>query len=189
MYSIHALGSLIKHVIAQTEILLQSQRPSILFTTPKLLSAMVEELTQPLAEYGVRAVCTGGTSCSREEVRYIQEEYLEGIHWVDTYGNTLMGHALQANPMTPTDVRSYHLPPPLGVIRVVDPKEPTREVAVGQRGRVCITTLLEDLFIPNLLERDSAIRVGPHPWYPWDGVSDVAPFTENEDDLLTEGVY
>ena len=37
-------------------------------------------------------------------------------------------------------------------------------------------TLLEDLFLPNLLERDSAVRVGPHPWFPWEGVSDVQPF-------------
>jgi hypothetical protein len=110
------------------------------------------------------------------------------VAWIDTYGNTLMGHALQADPLDPGAAPSYHLPPPLAHIRVVDPADPWREVGYGERGRVRITTLLEDLFVPNLLERDSAVRVGPHPWFPWDGVAAVAPFRESgaEPD---EGVY
>ncbi|MEI5097539.1 hypothetical protein RB200_01315 [Streptomyces sp. PmtG] len=73
----------------------------------------------------------------------------------------------------------------------MDPANPWREVAEGERGRVRVTTLLEDLFLPNLLERDSAIRTGPHPWFPWDGVAAVRPFqdgtgTEGE---AVEGVY
>ena len=59
---------------------------------------------------------------------------------------------------------------------------------MGQRGRVLLVTLLEDLFLPNVLERDSAVRTGPHPWFPWDGVTDVQPFTLDEE-TATEGVY
>ncbi|WP_370421358.1 hypothetical protein AB8O64_24275 [Streptomyces sp. QH1-20] len=76
---------------------------------------------------------------------------------------------------------------------VVDPDDPWREVAVGERGRVRVTTLLEDLFLPNLLERDSAVRTGPHPWFPWDGVTAVRPWTPGAggEDMegAVEGVY
>lgn len=179
----------VAHLIAQTRLLLERQRPSLLFTTSRLLLALVTDLGRPLAEYGVRAVCTGGTSCTPEETRFVQEEYLRGVAWIDTYGNTLVGHALMADPPMPGDPRTYYLPSPLGVMRVVDPDDVTRDVAYEERGRVLTTTLLEDLFLPNLLERDAAIRVPPHPWFPWDGVRDVQTYQEVDGETAVEGVY
>src|SRR5690606_8335646 len=116
--------------------------------------------------------------CTSEESRYLREEYLHGVQWIDTYGNTLMGHALQGDSPDPDLPHSYHLPPPFATMHVVTPADPWREVRHGERGRIRVTTLLEDLFLPNLLERDSAVRTGPHPWFPWDGVSEVAPYRE-----------
>jgi hypothetical protein len=59
--------------------------------------------------------------------------------------------------------------PPFGVLRVADPQDWTRDMPAGRRGRVVATALLEDLFIPNLIERDSSRSTAPHPWSPWDG--------------------
>jgi phenylacetate-coenzyme A ligase PaaK-like adenylate-forming protein len=184
----HTAHTYVKHLVAQTVELLVAQRPRLLFTTSKLLLALAAGLDEPLAAYGVRAVCTGGTSCTAEESVHLREEYLGGVEWIDTYGNTLFGHALQADPVEACGRHSYHLPQPLAVMRIVDPGDPLREVAYGERGRVLSTTLLEDLFLPNLLERDSAVRVGPHPWFPWDGVTDVQVFAQNTE-TVTEGVY
>lgn len=181
--------SYVQHLVEQTRTLLARQRPSLLFTTSKLLLALVAELDEPLSFYGVRAVCTGGTSCSPEETRFLEQEHLQDVRWIDTYGNTLVGHALMADPAPGHEQRSYYLPGPLAVLRVVDPADPLREVPQGARGRVLTTTLLEDLFLPNLLERDSARRVGPHPWFPWDGVADVRPFAEADGETTVEGVY
>jgi hypothetical protein len=178
----------VRHLVDQTTALLAVERPGLLFTTSKLLLALVTELPEPLASYGIRGVCTGGTSCTPEERRFVQAEYLAGVQWVDTYGNTLAGHALQGDGTVP-DRHSYHLPPPFAFLHVVDPAEPWCEVAPGRRGRVRVTTLLEDLFIPNLLERDSAVRAGPHPWFPWDGVADVQPYVAHDAEDATEGVY
>ncbi|WP_241999571.1 MULTISPECIES: hypothetical protein [Streptomyces] len=184
------------HLVAQTETLLTAERPTLLFTTSRLLLALAMRLPEPLSAYGLRAVCTGGTSCTPAEAEYLREEQLTGVQWIDTYGNTLVGHALQAEPVGSSS-RSYHLPPPFAVLTVTDPADPWREVAVGERGRVRATTLLEDLFLPNLLERDSAVRTGPHPWFPWDGVADVRPWRkegeegegrEDQGDEV-EGVY
>lgn len=175
----------IAHLVTQTATLLAAERPSLLFTTSKLLLTLATELPKPLEEYGVHAVCTGGTSCTAEETRYLRAEHLNGVRWIDTYGNTLMGHALQADGPVP----SYHLPPPFGFVEVVDPANPDQPVGVGERGRVRVTTLLEDLFIPNLLERDSAVRTGPHPWLPWDGLRHVLPYVSQDSQDSTEGVY
>jgi phenylacetate-coenzyme A ligase PaaK-like adenylate-forming protein len=178
----------VAHLVAQTELLLAAERPELLFTTSKLLATLAVELGAPLAEYGVRAVCTGGTSCTPEEVRFLRENHLRDVQWIDTYGNTLVGHALQADPQSPDQAHAYYLPPPLAVLRVVDPADTDREVPVGYRGRVLATTLLEDLFLPNLLERDSAVRTGPHPWFPWDGVQAVMPYLVDHADAV-EGIY
>jgi len=146
-------------------------------------------LDEPLGDYGIRAVCTGGTSGSAEEARYLRDEVLGDVQWIDTYGNTLVGHALQADLPSENPMRSYHLVPPFGVLRVADPADWTAEVDPGERGRVVATTLLSDLFIPNLLERDTALRMPPHPWFPWDGVADVQTVATSPHDEPTEGVY
>ena len=69
------------------------------------------------------------------------------------------------------------------------PDDWTQTAGYGERGRVVTTTLLEDLFIPNLIERDSAARARPHPWFPWDGVARVGPAREEREAAVAEGVY
>lgn len=74
-------------------------------------------------------------------------------------------------------------------MHVVRPDDVWREVAEGERGRIRVVTLLEDLFLPNLLERDSAVSAPPHPWFPWPGVARVGPYEAEDTDQITEGVY
>jgi phenylacetate-coenzyme A ligase PaaK-like adenylate-forming protein len=180
----------IAHLAQQTIVLLESQRPALLFTTSKLLIALVLSLPRPLASYGVRAVCTGGTSCSREEERYLRENFLEELYWIDTYGNTLMGHALQGDGGRGSAERAYYLPPPQAFITLTDAQDWRRSVGVGRRGRVLLQTLHRDLFLPNLLERDTAIPVGPHPWFPFAGVAEIAPYVDETAAVdHVEGVY
>ncbi|MFE9422570.1 hypothetical protein ACFYNO_06370 [Kitasatospora sp. NPDC006697] len=177
------------HLVAQTLSLLARREATLLFTTTKLLLVLAAALDEPLASYGIRAVCTGGTSGTAEEERFLKEEYLGDVQWIDTYGNTLVGHALQADPLTADAVRAHHLPPPHGVLRVARADDWTADVEYGERGTVVTTTLLEDLFVPNLIERDSALRTAPHPWFPWDGVAGVRPAPTAQTGRLIEGVY
>jgi phenylacetate-coenzyme A ligase PaaK-like adenylate-forming protein len=180
----------VDHLVRQTTDLLDSQKPSLLFTTSKLLMALVLALRKPLSEYGIRAVCTGGTSCSPEEERYLKENFLQGVQWIDTYGNTLMGHALQGDPWVGEKRRAYYLPPPQAFVRIVDPGNWKCELATGHRGQVLLQTLHRDLFIPNLLERDAATVVGPHPWFPFSGVTNVGSYSDIQGETdYVEGVY
>ena len=177
----------LSQLIEQTRVLLESQSPAFLFSTSKLVQELALSLPHRLSEYGVRVVCTGGTSCSAEEEYLLRDGFLAGVDWLDTYGNTLMGHALQGDPWNDCAERAYYLPRPQAYAYVVDPTDWRIECAPGSRGRVMLVTLHEDLFIPNLLERDSAVAAPPHPWFPFPGLMRIEPVAESEE--FMEGVY
>jgi hypothetical protein len=71
---------------------------------------------------------------------------------------------------------SYYAPEPRAVVQVVDFDNPDKVVEYGQSGRVMLTTLTRELFIPRFQERDEGEREAPSEKYPWDGVSGVKPF-------------
>lgn len=177
-----------KHVVDQAVIILKHRRISALFTTPKLLEALSEEISIPDA--GIRGVFCGGTEMNPQTVRFLIEEVLEGqIAFKPVYGNTLMGLA-HSKPLTPEDrysVRYYPLQP-WAVLRVVDPEDTGQTVDYDQWGRIELTTLTKEFFMPRFLERDEAIRVRPIDEYAWDGVAEVRPFGASEQTIV-EGVY
>ncbi|MBI5367789.1 MAG: hypothetical protein HZA54_12190 [Planctomycetes bacterium] len=176
------------HVIDQAVILLTHRKIECLFATPKLLEALGERLS--IADAGVKGVFCGGTSMTPQNVRFLVEEVLENrVAFVPTYGNTLMGLAC-SRPLLPADRWSvtYHAPQPRAVLRVVDPADTARTVEYGAVGRVELTTLTPEFFLPRFLERDEAVRRPPCALYPWDGVGDVRPFGQL-DQKVVEGVY
>ena len=127
---------------------------------------------------------------SPQYVRFLVEEVLEQrIGFYPTYGNTLMGLAASV-PLQPEDQFSvtYYAPQPRAILRVVDPKNTAELVPYGQFGRVELTTLTREFFMPRFLERDEAMRRAPRPPYAWDGVGDVRPFGAMEKTIV-EGVY
>jgi len=62
---------------------------------------------------------------------------------------------------------------PQVTMSVVSRREPDREVGYGEVGRIRVTVLHEDLFLPNVLERDQAVRLERAPSWPCDGVANV----------------
>jgi phenylacetate-coenzyme A ligase PaaK-like adenylate-forming protein len=176
------------HVVDQAATILKHRRVSGLFTTPKLLEALAEKVD--LSEAGIRGVFCGGTTMAPQYVRFIIEEVLENrIGFYPTYGNTLMGLAASV-PLTPEDQFSitYYAPQPRAVLRVVDSKETAKTVDYDQWGRVELTTMTREFFMPRFLERDEALRRKPRAPYAWDGVAEVRPFGAMEKTIV-EGVY
>jgi len=176
------------HVVEQATLLLKNRKISVVFTTPKLLEALGEELS--LADAGVKGVLCGGTEMNPQMVRFLVEEVLERrAAFVPVYGNTLMGlAACDPDTLAREFSITYHAPQPWAVLRVTDPKDPRKLVAHGQRGRVELTTLTKEFFLPRFLERDDAIRRPPCALYPWDGAGEVKPFQEQGQRII-EGVY
>jgi hypothetical protein len=71
---------------------------------------------------------------------------------------------------------SYPAPQPRAVTEVVEFEDANTPVAYGETGRVKLTTLTKELFIPGFLERDEGEREKPFETFPWDGVSGVRPY-------------
>lgn len=177
-----------QHVIEQALVILRAH-PNIrcLFTTPKLLEALCEKIS--LQRAGITGVFCGGTEMTPQFHRFAREELLEGAYFAPTYGNTLMGLAAH-KPFVPEDNYAiiYYAPAPRAMIEVVDPDQPSRVVEYGQSGRVRLTTLTREFFMPRFLERDEAEREPPCALYPWDGVRNVRPFSRLQRTVV-EGVY
>ncbi len=95
-----------------------------------------------------------------------------------TYGNTLMGLAA-SKPVTADDGYkiSYYAPQPRAAIEVVRFRRYDEVVGYGETGRVKLTTLTKEFFVPGFLERDEGEREMPFAKYPWDGVSGVPPLS------------
>jgi hypothetical protein len=177
-----------QHVIDQALNLLKAHDTiRCLFTTPKLLEALCERVS--LRKLGITGVFCGGTEMTPQFHRFAVEELLEGAYFAPTYGNTLMGLAVH-KPRGEGDGYDiiYYPPAPRAMMEIVDPDEPARVVEYGQTGRVRLTTLTREFFMPRFLERDEAEREPPCALYPWDGVRNVRPFSRLQASVV-EGVY
>jgi hypothetical protein len=168
------------------------------FATPKLLQSLCESLEKQgktFKDTGITGIFCGGTEFTPQWTRFCIEEYFggppeqSGIYMTPTYGNTLMGLAC-SKPVTAEEGYkiSYYAPQPRAVAEVVDFDDPLKLVPYGDSGRVKLTTLTKELFIPGFLERDEGEREKPYAKYPWDGVSGVKPW-RGIASQTTVGVY
>ena len=177
-----------RHVIDQALIILKAhENIKCVFTTPKLLESLCEKISLP--KYGITGIFCGGTEMNAQFNRFAREELVPGIDFVPTYGNTLMGLACN-KPFDPSDNYAiiYYPPHPRAVFEIVDPQNPERTVEYGQTGRVMLTTLTKEFFMPRFLERDEAERAEPIEVYPWDGAANVRLFSRLQDSVVV-GVY
>jgi len=182
------------HVIEQALTVLNAGHDiRCMFTTPKLLEALAEELGKrgtSVKGVGITGIFAGGTEFTPQYTRFAMEELLgEGVYMTPTYGNTLMGLA-GSKPVTAEEGYkiTYYAPQPRAVIEVVSFDDYDRVVDYGETGRVRLTTLTRETFIPGFLERDEGEREPPYAKYPWDGISGVRPFRKFAA-TTTIGVY
>ena len=176
-----------KHCIDQALTVLSAGHDiKCLFATPKLLEGLcnaLEEQGKSFPDTGITGIFSGGTEFTPQWTRFCIEEYfggppdVSGIYMTPTYGNTLMGLAC-SKPVTAADDYkiTYYAPQPRAVIEVVGFDDDQQAVGYGETGRVKLTTLTKEFFVPGFLERDEGEREKPFETYPWDGVSGVRPF-------------
>jgi len=188
-----------KHCIDQAiTVLTAGHDVKCMFGTPKLIESLclgLEEKGTTLAECGITGIFSGGTEFTPQWTRYCIEELFgggpeeSGIYMTPTYGNTLMGLAC-SKPVTAEEGYkiSYYAPQPRAVTEVVSFDDPNVAVGYGETGRVKLTTLTQEFFVPGFLERDEGEREAPFEKYPWDGVSGVRPF-HGIASSTTVGVY
>jgi len=182
-----------EHVIDQAIAILEADHDiRCLFTTPKLLESLALSLEKrggSVRGAGISGIFSGGTEFTPQWTRFATEELIGGAYMTPTYGNTLMGLAC-SKPVTPDDDYkiAYYAPQPRAVIEVVSFDDTDSVVGYGETGRVKLTTLTREFFVPGFLERDEGEREPPYETYAWDGVSGVRPFRQLSA-TTTVGVY
>ena len=182
-----------QHVIDQAITILGAGHDiKCMFTTPKLLESLataLEERGSNIKQTGITGIFSGGTEFTPQWTRFAVEELLDGVYMTPTYGNTLMGLAC-SRPVRPEEGYkiAYYAPQPRAAIEVVDFDDPNKVVGYGETGRVKLTTLTKEFFVPGFLERDEGEREQPYDKYPWDGISGVRPFRQLAEST-TVGVY
>ncbi|MGH9338897.1 MAG: hypothetical protein ACRD1R_04755 [Acidobacteriota bacterium] len=182
-----------QHVIDQAVTVLSAGHEiRCLFTTPKLLEALAADLESrgsSIRESGITGIFAGGTEFTPQWNRFAREEFLDGVYLAPTYGNTLMGLA-PSKPFDPADNYkiTYYAPQPRAVLHVMDFDRAEKPVGYGATGRIMLTTLTRDFFMPRFLERDEGEREPPCELYSWDGVSGVRPYRSFAA-TTTVGVY
>jgi len=181
------------HVIDQAITILGAGHDiKCLFATPKLLEALalrLDSMGTTIRKVGITGIFSGGTEFTPQWNRFAHEELLDGAYMTPTYGNTLMGLAASAPSGPHNDYKiAYYAPQPRAVIEVVDFDDENRVVDYGRTGRVKLTTLTREFFMPGFLERDEGEREPPCEKFPWDGISGVRPYRAFAS-TTTVGVY
>src|SRR4029450_11587905 len=130
--------------------------------TPKLLEAFalrLESKGTTIRKAGITGMFSGGTEFTPQWNRFAHEELLDGAYMTPTYGNTLMGLAASAPSGTFNNYKiTYYAPQPRAVIEGGGFEDPGRLVEYGETGRVKLTTLTKEFFMPGFLERDEGER-------------------------------
>ena len=184
----HDMAEYKNHVVDQALTILRAHdNIHCLFTTPKLLEALCQKV--PLGKLGITGIFCGGTEMNAQFHRFAREELVPGIDFVPTYGNTLMGLACP-KPFDPADnyAITYYPSVPRAVFEIVNPQDLDRTVDYGERGRVLLTTLTREFFMPRFAERDEGVRAEPCEAFPWDGVRDLGLLSSLQDSVAV-GVY
>lgn len=179
-----------EHVLDQVELITSTQHVRVLFITPPVLEALSARtaLCERLARQ-VTGIIWSGTSISASTLRLIETEFFPQAVVRGIYGNSLMGIAPQRSPR-PDDPHHcvFATFRPRSVVEVVDPATNER-VPPGERGRVLVHLLTRDLFLPNVAERDTAIRVLPTEPAMGDDLADIKPYQDATAAPVIEGVY
>lgn len=171
------------HLIDQISDVLTCQNVSYLNTTPALLLALARQRPELVA--GLRGARLSGTQVTPDIYRELIAALDGGICGI-SYGNTF-GNAASLPVEQDGGLIPYAPNYPQVTMAVVDKNDWRTTVAYGAIGQVRLTVLHEDLFIPNILERDQAVRHDLGGRWPCDGVANVRPLQVSR--ATPEGLY
>jgi acyl-CoA synthetase (AMP-forming)/AMP-acid ligase II len=186
------VSAYLDHLVEQAVFILQTQDVANLHTTPPLLEAIARnDHVVDLINRKIRYVLLSGAHVDLDTLELLREIFPNTAITM-VFGSTMiLSQAVtRRNPDSgPSEGRFVFDPrTPYVVFSVVDP-DTGKEVPYGQRGQVVMHHISKGMFIPNNLERDSAIRVPGPEGQVGDSLSEVQPVTTFEGEAVIEGVY
>ncbi|WP_405796540.1 AMP-binding protein [Streptomyces sp. NBC_01506] len=176
------------HLIDQLGHIIRTQNIGALTTTPPIFAELLlhEELTDRLRRT-LKYLAFAGAHLD-EDTYDIIADTVPGTVIQNLYGSTMV--LTTAKPRAGTEGASavYDGYPPFVVFAVLDP-ETRRPVAYGERGQVRMTHISSGVFVPNNLERDSAIRLPAADGGVGDAIGSPRPLAAFDGEPVIEGVY
>lgn len=173
----------VTHLLEQVTNVLTTQTVNYMVTTPALFQALVKAHPELVGKLG--GVQLGGTQLTPEMYRDFEATLGGGItsyHYGNTLGNCV-GLLSECDGEFMPCASTY----PVVNHDVVDRTDKRTIVGYGETGRIRLTHLSEDLFLPNVLERDQAFRYDTGDRWPCDGVANVRPLYESKQ--APEGLF
>jgi hypothetical protein len=162
------------HVTDQIIAILTTQPVDYICTAPTLLRAVSRRAPGLVAQ--LKGAQLSGTHVAPEMWRILAKALNGGLLSIN-YGNTF-GNAFTLSVLEEGELIAYVPSYPHITMAVVDTGDWTRAVDYGKNGRVRLTVMHEHLFLPNILERDLAMRYDTADEWPCDGVANVRPLSE-----------
>ncbi|KZM75350.1 phenazine antibiotic biosynthesis protein [Nocardia terpenica] len=180
----------VEHILDQIEHILDSQQVGMLVTTPQLLKACADRpRIAKLINAKIKVVFWGGAHMTADDRFLLAHEHFPDVTLISRYNSALvLEGARERAGVSPDEEIVYDPRSPIVTFRVVDPD--TREpVPYGQRGQVVMNHVSKGMFLPNNLERDSAIRVEGRPGQVGDSVAGPKPVDVFGGEQVIEGIY
>jgi phenylacetate-coenzyme A ligase PaaK-like adenylate-forming protein len=182
------VSAYVDHLIEQTAHILETQDVANLHTTPPLLEAIARnDQVANLVNDKIRFTLLSGAHVDIDTLDLLREIFPNTAITM-VFGSTMI--LSQAVTRHTGDGEPFVFDPrtPYVVFSVVDP-DTGNEVPYGQRGQVVMNHLSKGMFLPNNLERDSAIRMPGPEGHVGDSLSEVKPVAAFEGEPVIEGVY
>lgn len=180
----------VEHLLDQAEPIIATQSLAYLVTTPPLLEALARR--RSLVKYlnqTLKVITWGGTKMDADTLDYLKTSVFPDITISASYGSTMILSDTRARVN-----QDYNGSPifdsyaPFVLLEVVDPIS-NLPVAYNERGRVVMHHLSKFALFPNILERDTAVRLPALNNYPGVAVSEVTTVEKIANQVVIEGVY
>ncbi|MFJ4659034.1 hypothetical protein ACIP5Y_47825 [Nocardia sp. NPDC088792] len=172
------------HIIEQIAMILRNQGIDYLNTTPVLLNALIRR--EPEMSAQLKGVRISGTHITPTMMRLFREvlgpDAIIGRSYGNTFGSSAGIRGPEGGELLPYLSNFPHI-----TLSVVDKADWMRTVEYGELGQVMLTAMHDNLFLPNILERDQALRFDTGDVYPCDGVANVVPLQMTRS--APEGIY
>jgi hypothetical protein len=190
------IAAYVEHVLEQARHVLETQTVANLHATPPLLEAIAnDDRLTDLVNARIRYILLSGAHVDVDTMALFRGIF-PGAAIAVSFGSTMIlsqcATRTRASEATGEhsvgDAFVFDPRSPYVVFRVVDP-ESGAPVPYGERGQIVMNHISKGMFIPNNLERDTAIRLPGPDGQVGDSVSEVAPVAVFGGEPVIEGVY